>query len=158
MDVDDDQRDVLFEDNFEIREKDPDGKKFDKVSRFVCESELYDMKLVIDINIDIYPLNVGEHFALVLASSLNLQPKHKLGLGDTQTGTLMDQFEYVMHGRIFQVEEGAESTKNLEQKLYVSFGGLLLQLAGDPKPLEKCKQDTDVFLLVRKVVTRDADI
>lgn len=36
------------------------------VSRFVCRSELYEFDLTIDINIDIYPLKVGDWLALPL--------------------------------------------------------------------------------------------
>lgn len=78
---------LLFEDIFEVLDKDPDGKHFDKglasssrprsvvtgkilehafvapvtplrcaVSRFKCRSDLYEMDLLIDINVDIYPM------------------------------------------------------------------------------------------------------
>ena len=42
-------------------DKDPDGKKFDKVSRFRCRSVQFEAELMIDINIDIYKLDVSEH-------------------------------------------------------------------------------------------------
>ena len=36
-------------------------------------------------------------------------------------------------------------------QVYVSFGGLLMQLTGDPKRLEDLDLDQDVYLLMRKV-------
>ena len=85
---------ILFEDVFEVLEKDPGGKKFDggewmgrdlrsggrappwyktlwhraatrriplrfAVSRFICHSDLYEMDLHVDINTDLFPLEVG---------------------------------------------------------------------------------------------------
>ena len=52
---------VLFEDRFKVLAKDPEGKKFDKVSRYACKSEFTETDLEIDINCDIYPLNVRTH-------------------------------------------------------------------------------------------------
>lgn len=49
---------ILFEDQFEVLQKDPDGKRFDKVSRFVCRSTMFDFELTFDVNIDVYPLAV----------------------------------------------------------------------------------------------------
>lgn len=60
----------------------------------------------------------------------------------------MDDYDYVMHGKIFKIETSL-STDN-QQKLYVSFGGLLMLLVGDAKPLEQFKLDTYVYLLLKK--------
>ena len=39
-----------FEDIFEVIDRDPDGKKFDRVSRYTCRSE-FDAELAIDANV-----------------------------------------------------------------------------------------------------------
>lgn len=57
---------LLFEDVFEILKKDPDGKRFDRVSRFHAQSDTYQMELKLDVNVDIYPLEVRCHSALRL--------------------------------------------------------------------------------------------
>lgn len=76
---------VLFDDIFDIKARDPDGKKFDKgeaaaeqvilqpcwafalmlpfmrrfaVSRYTARSDLYECDLTLDVNIDVYPLEV----------------------------------------------------------------------------------------------------
>merc|ERR1712150_236795 len=41
---------VLFEDIFDVKDMDPEGKKFDRVSRLHCESESFKMDLILDIN------------------------------------------------------------------------------------------------------------
>lgn len=48
---------VAYEDLFEVIDRDADGKKFDKVSRFRCRSQ-FEAELQIDVNVDIYNLEV----------------------------------------------------------------------------------------------------
>ena len=50
--------------------QDPDGKKFDRVSRLQCHSESYDMDLLFDVNTQLYPLGLNQRFSLLLAASL----------------------------------------------------------------------------------------
>jgi len=38
------------------------------VSRFRCRSDLYEMDLLIDINVDVYPMEVGLHLLCSLCS------------------------------------------------------------------------------------------
>ena len=61
---------ILFEDIFNIKDMDPEGRKFDRVSRLHCESESFKMDLVLDINSWIYPMDLGDKFRLVLATTL----------------------------------------------------------------------------------------
>ena len=52
---------IAYEDLFEVIDQDPDGKKFDKVSRFRCRSQ-FEAELQIDIYVDIYKLEVRSPF------------------------------------------------------------------------------------------------
>jgi DNA-directed RNA polymerase I, II, and III subunit RPABC3 len=61
---------VLFEDIFDVKDIDPEGKKFDRVSRLHCESESFKMDLILDINSWIYPMELGDKFRLILATTL----------------------------------------------------------------------------------------
>lgn len=61
---------VLFEDIFNVKDMDPEGKKFDRVSRLHCESESFKMDLILDINSWLYPMELGDKFRLVLATTL----------------------------------------------------------------------------------------
>jgi DNA-directed RNA polymerase I, II, and III subunit RPABC3 len=61
---------VLFEDIFDVKDIDPEGQKFDRVSRIHCESESFKMDLILDINSWVYPMELGDKFRLVLATTL----------------------------------------------------------------------------------------
>jgi DNA-directed RNA polymerase I, II, and III subunit RPABC3 len=66
------------------------------------------MELVLDINSQLYKLQTHDKFIMALASTLNLD-----GTPDenefNQSGelSLMDNFEYVMHGKVFKVQQAA---------------------------------------------------
>lgn len=149
---------VLFEDTFEVLERDPDGKKFDRVSRYRCKSDLFEMDLTIDIHVEVYPLDVGQKFRMALASTLNPDGKPDEGNfdqtlqweGHPGRPSLMDDYEYVMYGKLFKFGDD-HSTGTPKVEVYVSFGGLLMLLKGDPKKLEELEINSRLYLLVRKV-------
>lgn len=62
----------------------------------------------------------------------------------------MDKFDYVMYGKVFKYKDNT-STGQVRVEVYISFGGLLMQLIGDPKKLEDLEVDNPVYLLMRKV-------
>lgn len=103
----------LVDDVYEVMAIDPDGKKFDRVSRIQGKSENYDTKLLLDINIEVYPVRVGEKYAFVLTKSLSLDGS-PLDAADAWRpnnikSNLADKYEYVMYGRIFKLEEMSSS-------------------------------------------------
>ncbi|CBI24640.3 hypothetical protein VitviT2T_007552 [Vitis vinifera] len=142
---------TLFGDIFKVIQIDPDGKKFDKVSRIEAQSEQLDMYMQLDVNTEIYPMHAGEKFAMSLASTLDLDGTPDTGYY-TQAGrkSLADKFEYVMHGKLYKISEEG-SGPNVKGVIYVSFGGLLMMLSGDPANTAKLDLDQRVFLLIRKV-------
>lgn len=93
---------VLFEDIFNVKDMDPEGKKFDRVSRLHCESESFKMDLILDINSWIYPMELGDKFRLVLATTLRADGYPDSGPNDwspiESEGSRADSFEYVMSG------------------------------------------------------------
>eukprot|EP00198_Chlamydomonas_reinhardtii_P010454 XP_001699791.1 DNA-directed RNA polymerase II, 16.5 kDa polypeptide [Chlamydomonas reinhardtii] len=139
---------ILFEDVFDVVDKDPDGKKFDNVSRFICHSDLYEMDLHIDINTELFPLQRNDKFSLVLAWTINLDATPGSEKYDAPGGrrTLMDNYDYVMHGKVFKYKDN-----NMKVEVFVSFGGLLMKLAGDPAKLEPIEVDNNVYLLLKKL-------
>ncbi|KAJ7980656.1 DNA-directed RNA polymerases II and V subunit 8A-like [Quillaja saponaria] len=140
----------LFEDIFRVERLDPDGKKFDKVTRIEAKSERFDMFMHLDINSELYPLTVGQKFALLLASTLNLDGTADTGYympGNRQS--LADNFEYVMYGKLYRISEG--SGRENKAEITISFGGLLMTLKGDPSHCNKFELDQRLFLLIRKV-------
>ncbi|KAL0919126.1 hypothetical protein M5K25_011202 [Dendrobium thyrsiflorum] len=143
---------LLFEDIFTVSRVDPDGKKFDKVSRIEARSEQFDMYMQLDVNNELYPLLVGEKFSMVLASTLNLDGTPDSGyFMQGQKKSLADNFEYVMHGKLYKISEESAGGTNVKVEIYVSFGGLLMLLKGDPSNAANFELDQRLFLLMRKV-------
>ncbi|KAI0983760.1 hypothetical protein GJ496_004002 [Pomphorhynchus laevis] len=145
--------DVLIEDIFDVREIDPDGKKFDLVSRLFCESESFKMNLILDVNIQLYPIEVDSKFRLVICATLRED-----GLLDESDILLparskADQFEYVMHGKIYRIEAANQNNDNKIRRIsvYVSYGGLLMKLTGEANHLQSFKLDSNVYLLMKKL-------
>ncbi|KAI3732570.1 hypothetical protein L1987_63776 [Smallanthus sonchifolius] len=64
--------------------------------------------------------------------------------------SLADKFEYVMHGKLYRISEEG-SGANVKADIYVSFGGLLVLLRGDPSIAAKFELDQRLFILMRKV-------
>ena len=58
---------ILFEDMFEIVDMNPDGKKFDRVSRLVSKGVQFQMDMLLDVNTEIYKMKKGERFSCALA-------------------------------------------------------------------------------------------
>ncbi|KAF6145216.1 hypothetical protein GIB67_041411 [Kingdonia uniflora] len=142
---------TLFEDIFTLKRMDPDGKKFDKVSRIEAQSEQFDMFMQLDVNTEIYPLSVGEKFTMMLAPTLSLDGTPDTGFyAPGARKSLADKFEYVMHGKLYKISEEGSGI-NVKVEIYASFGGLLMLLKGDPSNAANFELDQRLFLLMRKV-------
>jgi len=136
----------LFEDIFEVKAIDKDGNHFDKVSRLDCRGESFEMDLTLDINVDIYKMEVNQKFTMVLVSSLDderEQDTYKYSRG----ASLLDKFEYCMYGKVFKCIKEEKSSK---LSVHVSFGGLLMLLQGDQRHLQDLELDKKIYLLMRK--------
>ncbi|KAM0971307.1 hypothetical protein ACFX13_019515 [Malus domestica] len=158
--------DFLFDDIFSIEKVDPDGKKFDKVSRIVAQSEKHDVLLLLDVNTEIYPMHVKEKFLMVLSPTLEWSGAPVTGKrGQVEQKSLADKFEYIMHGLLYKMSTASsESSKGkpkasdegskteVKVEVYASFGGLQMMLKGDPSSCTKFKIDQNLFLLIRKLM------
>lgn len=163
---------ILFEDIFNVKDMDPEGKKFDRVSRLHCESESFKMDLVLDINSWIYPMDLGDKFRLVLATTLQEDGRpgsYRSALNDFSEivsfllilasqeyiaaeieGSRADSFEYVMFGQVYRIE-GDDSEASSRLSAFVSFGGLLMRLQGDANNLHGFEVDQKIYLLMKKL-------
>jgi len=143
---------VLFEDIFDVKDIDPDGKKFDRVSRLHCESESFKMDLILDVNTQIYPVDLSNKFRMVIATSLREDGVPDDGEYDPiESGpSRADNFEYVMYGKVYRIE-GDEHEANSRLAAYVSFGGLLMRLQGEAANLHGFEMDTHVYLFMKKL-------
>ncbi|XP_030503173.2 DNA-directed RNA polymerases II and V subunit 8A [Cannabis sativa] len=143
--------DFLFDDFFSVEGINPNGEKFDKVTRIVAQSEKHGMLLHLDVNTEIYPMQKGDRFLMVLSPTLNWNGAPVSSLeNQTERKSLADKFEYIMHGLLYKLaEEGSGS--ELKVGIYVSYGGLQMVLKGDPACCTKFRHDQNLFLLIRKV-------
>ncbi|KAJ0035808.1 hypothetical protein Pint_26008 [Pistacia integerrima] len=121
------------------------------VSRIEARSQNCDMYMLLDVKVGIYPMRVGDKFALALAHTLNLDGTPDTGYY-TQGGRkfLADKFEYIMHGKLYKISDKG-SGKTLKAEIYVSYGGLLMMLKGDPSYITQFELDQKLFLLMRKL-------
>ncbi|XP_055925483.1 DNA-directed RNA polymerases I, II, and III subunit RPABC3-like [Argiope bruennichi] len=145
---------VLFEDIFDVKDIDPEGKKFDRVSRLHCESESFKMDLILDVNTQAYPMDLGDKFRLVIASTLKEsgQPDDGEYYSILDSGpSRADAFEYVCYGKIYRIEGDDAVQEASRLAAYVSFGGLLMRLQGDPNNLHGFEVDSHVYLLLKKL-------
>eukprot|EP00475_Leptophrys_vorax_P045506 TRINITY_DN9469_c0_g1_i1.p1 TRINITY_DN9469_c0_g1~~TRINITY_DN9469_c0_g1_i1.p1 ORF type:complete len:147 (-),score=18.80 TRINITY_DN9469_c0_g1_i1:186-626(-) len=142
---------ILFEDIFTLTEMDQGGKKFDKVSRVDARSEQFDMQLTLDVNIEVYPMGLGDKFTMALAPTLSLEGVEDEGVYD-QSGrrSLMDRYEYVMYGKVYKYSDRSRGNA-ADAEVYASFGGLLMRLAGDGANLKDFHVDQRLYILIRKV-------
>jgi len=143
---------VLFEDIFDVKDINPSGKHFDRVSRLHCESESFKMDLILDVNTQIYPVDLGDKFRMVIATSLREDGTVDDGEYDgTESGpSRADNFEYVMYGKVYKIE-GDDFDVNSRLAAYVSFGGLLMRLQGEAANLHGFEMDNHVYLFMKKL-------
>jgi DNA-directed RNA polymerase I, II, and III subunit RPABC3 len=101
---------TLFEDAFTVTAY--DHSKYDRVARISALSVDNSIAMTLDINIELYPLKIGDHFSMMLATTLNLDgSKEDENKGWRDVGnesTLADMFEYVCHGKIYKFEDVEE--------------------------------------------------
>lgn len=150
--------DFYFDDTFSVKEVDPEGKKFDRVSRVRCKSENYEVDMLLDIASDIYPLRKEERFHCVLSPTLQPMSTSKGGSAlasyreelqydpSKGTGPLADKFDYVMYGKVFK----AEDTPGTRMAVYVSFGGLLMRIEGEPRHWHDLSVGSFLYILLKK--------
>ncbi|KAI9428558.1 RNA polymerase [Lactarius indigo] len=150
---------IVFDDIFVIKKINPDGKKFDRVSRLHAVSKNYSMDLTLDYNSEIFPLNIGQDVALALASSLARGPAGSQEGGEEEDRDrdvwrpdakgrrgLEDDYGYVMYGRVYRFDPGTGEVVTA----YASFGGLLMSLTGSFRHMTNIVLGDPVFLLMRK--------
>lgn len=58
---------------------------------------------------------------------------------------LIDDYEYVMYGKVFKVSE----SKSNELNIFISFGGLLMNLKGATQHLKAIQPETRLYLLIK---------
>lgn len=99
---------ILFEDAFTIQSL--NSAKYERVSRLAATSSDQQISLTLDVNTELYPLNVSDRVQIALALTLNLDGSKDDGKGWRDVGlgerSLADEYDYVCHGKIYRFEEG----------------------------------------------------
>ena len=143
-------RESLFEDIFEVTALNPDGKKnFDNVNRIAATGSTYECDLLLDINSQIYSIKDGEKISMALTSTLNVDgtpDDHFSYSPPGQETTLADTYDYVMHGRIFEIDYKKDNIVVIA----ASFGGLLMRLTGEQKHFSNILPDMRLYVLLKK--------
>jgi len=140
---------TLFEDIFEVTTLNPDRKTFERVNRIAATGTTFECDLLLDVNCEIYSLKEGEKVTLVLASTLNLDgtpDDHFSYAPNAGEPTLADNYEYVMHGRVFDITYKGDGMVVIA----ASFGGLLMRLTGDQRHLSSVQPDMRLYILIKK--------
>ena len=102
----------LFEDTFQVTNY--DQSKYDRVARIFATSNDAQTIMELDINIELFPCNVGDSLQIVIATSLQLDGSRDDDKGwrdITRPGaepTIADMFDYVCHGKIYKFDDGAD--------------------------------------------------
>ena len=159
---------IMFDEIFEVESIDKDSKIFEKVQRCEGKAKNTNYNIMLDINSDIYPLEVGGSYSIVLARSIEENGKAKANEFDyeytlNKKNTLMDKYEYVMRGRVFQFssdkKRNGDNSKQDSLCISISFGGLLLDISnlkrdeksGKPRAFEDIEVDEELFFLMKKI-------
>jgi DNA-directed RNA polymerase I, II, and III subunit RPABC3 len=136
---------MFYSDVFEIVSTEP--KKFDRVSRHIARSSTStSTKIIMDINCELFPITVGETLTIAMASGINLDSNITPEEWIEPTGsTLMDSFDYVTYGKVYKTLNISKDTV----EIYVSFGGLLMCISGDPNVLKiPCNK---IYFLIKRI-------
>lgn len=144
---------ILFEDIFDVKDIDPEGKRFDRVSRFHCEGQSFKMDLILDLNVQIYPMSLGEKFRLVIATSIidDIYSDDSEWTPRMELSTRAEGFDYIMNGKIYRIEGEDSSSDTSSLAAFASFGGLLMRLKGDPNNLHGFELDKQIYLLIKRI-------
>ncbi|KAK5103573.1 DNA-directed RNA polymerases I, II, and III subunit RPABC3 [Lithohypha guttulata] len=139
---------ILYEASFKVANI--NNSKYDRVSRIQGVNDpSSDTAMFLDVNTELYPVEIDERVTIALALSLNLDGSKDDSKGWRNVGrgeqTLADEYDYVCHGKIYRFEEG--DGQNI--KVYISFGGLLMLIDGPYNALAALRVDY-VYLLMKK--------
>ena len=153
----------VFDETLVIDDIDKDLKVFDKVQR--CEGTTETKyKIAMDINSEIYPMKKGGKYSLLLAKSIyesgSTPKKFNYEIFDKKKSSLMDKYDYVMCGKVFQFNnDKTNDPENYTLNISISFGGLLFQISGlkrdektgKPKGFEDINLDDTLYLLIKNL-------
>jgi DNA-directed RNA polymerase I, II, and III subunit RPABC3 len=114
-----------------------------------CRGENFETQMVCDYNCEIYPLTEESKLEVLLTTSIADDGHIDNEYNPHLRSQLLDEYEYVMHGKVFKIKHPEKQNADLE--VFISYGGLLMSLRGKPQTLDKIELDSKVYLLMRRV-------
>lgn len=147
----------LFEDSFQV--KTVDNSRFERAGRMDCESISFaSNNLEIDINNVIYPVSPSEKIYVAITNNVS-PPDDPRALNTAYDhdprllgSSVMDQFDYVMFGKVYKKEVKKE--ENLAV-VWASYGGLLMKLRAEAAQLNDFHLNDSIYFMMRKVDTEN---
>ena len=86
------------------------------MSRISAKAGVSQLNIELDINSDIYPMEKDSYYKMVLANSVNADGSDTFDIiryenegSQSGLGALIDQYEYVMHGKVFKYQLDEEN-------------------------------------------------
>jgi DNA-directed RNA polymerases I, II, and III subunit RPABC3 len=148
--MEDQNQHELFRDVFQVEQIDPDGKKFDRVSRLVCRGDTYGMMLTIDVHSEFFRCKSQDRIKLALTSTININGEPGADTYEPPTErTLLDDYDYGMHGQVFHFENKEENNV----AVYISYGGLLMRLEGNRRHVNPLiTKNMKLYCLMKKEI------
>uniref|UniRef100_A0A914ZCZ8 DNA-directed RNA polymerases I, II, and III subunit RPABC3 n=1 Tax=Panagrolaimus superbus TaxID=310955 RepID=A0A914ZCZ8_9BILA len=144
--------DLMFDEIFVVNELNPEGKKFMMTDRINCNSEVGNLDLILDIHSELFKCILGTKFRMVIVPTFRED-----GLPDddeydpNMSNRMLDRFEYAMCGQVYRIEGGGSSSENNQITVFASYGGLLMRLRGDQLNMQGFKDDSTLYLMVKKL-------
>ena len=72
------------------------------------------MHLILDVNTQLYPMEVGDRFTCAITRTLNKDGSaDDVQYNPNRRGTRADDFEYVMYGKVYKCEEDPKATSKM---------------------------------------------
>jgi DNA-directed RNA polymerases I, II, and III subunit RPABC3 len=115
---------------FSVTAIDPQGKKFEKVSRLQAKSSDLNILLELDYNNELIAISPGDEISFFLSFS---------------DKDVESSYSYGMNGKIFKIEEDP----NKLTSVYGSFGGLLMKLESAGEVFSKVKPNSNCKLYLK---------
>lgn len=144
----------ILEEKFKVKCVNPDGRKYQRVSRIECVSQESDTVIIVDINSDVYPVAPNEALTIGLARTLNPSGEEERSDVYDHTvyhrDTIMSAYDYVMHGKVYNCNTDVKAVEKIE--ILVSFGGLLMKINGTQPYLRDVQFNRNYYLLIKKSI------
>ncbi|KHN99287.1 UDP-glucose 4-epimerase Gal10 [Metarhizium album ARSEF 1941] len=117
---------TLFEESFTVT--DYDQSKYDRVARISCTSADSQTVMVLDINMELFPVARSDSLHVVLSTTLSPDGSKEddkgwrdVGKGGDAPATLADLYDYVCYGKIYKFEETYDGNTMYVLEHLVSF-------------------------------------